>query len=418
MEIGIVGSGISGISAAYHLQNQHKITLFEREDSLGGHTNSIAVSDDEGQSFNIDTGFIVFNDRNYKHFSKFIEELEVPTVETDMSFSYTDSSKSIGYAGTSNGLFPTVKSFLNPRHTWRLWNIYKYSKLLDANSDKFSDRSISIHDALKGFQCPDDVIDSYFTPIASAIWSCNQKDSQKIPANAYVNFFQNHGLLSISERPAWFTIKGGSKQYLKKFEETFKGNIKKGNKVVSIIENSSKVEVRCLNEPAISFDAVILATHADISAKIHTNTPDSKMEVLNQYKYSDNFAVLHKDVTYMPSNEKVWASWNVKRQIQANQISSFEVTYNMNRLQRLTSKTNFLVTLNPTQPPDPNMTLYSTKYTHPILSFDCSDNEKHFDILNSTGRVFFCGAYLGYGFHEDGFVSGMKAAQSINKLPG
>ena len=222
MEIGIVGSGISGISAAYHLQNQHKITLFEREDSLGGHTNSIAVSDDEGQSFNIDTGFIVFNDRNYKHFSKFIEELEVPTVETDMSFSYTDSSKSIGYAGTSNGLFPTVKSFLNPRHTWRLWNIYKYSKLLDANSDKFSDRSISIYDALKGFQCPDDVIDSYFTPIASAIWSCNQKDSRKIPANAYVNFFQNHGLLSISERPAWFTIKGGSKQYLKKFEETFK----------------------------------------------------------------------------------------------------------------------------------------------------------------------------------------------------
>ena len=418
MEIGIVGSGISGISAAHHLQNQHKITLFEKEDRLGGHTNTIAVSDDERRPFNIDTGFIVFNDRNYTHFSKFIRKLGVPTVETDMSFSYTDFSKSIGYAGTSSGLFPTVKSFLKPRHTWRLWNIYKYSKLLDANSDKFSEHSISIYDALKEFQCPDDVIDSYFTPIASAIWSCNQKDSRKIPAKAYVNFFQNHGLLSISERPAWFTITGGSKQYLKKFEETFNGNIKKGNKVVSVTENSSKVEVRCINERTISFDAVILATHADISAKIHTNSPDSKMEVLNQYKYSDNFAVLHKDVTYMPSNEKVWASWNVKRQNQANQMSSFEVTYNMNRLQRLSSKTNFLVTLNPIQPPDPSMTLYSTKYRHPILSFDSSNNEKHFDILNSTGRVFFCGSYLGYGFHEDGFVSGMKAAQTINQLLG
>ena len=418
MDIGIVGGGISGISAAYHLQDQHKITLFEKEDRLGGHTNSIPASDDEGRQFNIDTGFIVFNDRNYKHFSKFIRKLNIPTVKTDMSFSYTDSSKSIGYAGTSSGLFPNVKSFLNPKHTWRLWNIYKYYKLLATSSDKFSEPGISIYDALKEYKCPDDVIDSYFTPIASAIWSCNQEYSRKIPAKAYINFFQNHGLLSISERPTWFTIKNGSKQYLKKFEETFNGNIKKGNEVVSVTENPSKVEVRCINERAISFDAVILATHADISAKIHTNSPDSKMEVLNQYKYSDNFAVLHKDVTYMPSNEKVWASWNVKRQNQANQMSSFEVTYNMNRLQGLSSKTNFLVTLNPTQPPDPSMTLYSTKYTHPILSFDSSNNEKRFDILNSTGRVLFCGSYLGYGFHEDGFVSGMKAAQTINQLPG
>ena len=282
MDIGIVGGGISGISAAYHLQDQHKITLFEKEDRLGGHTNSIPASDDEGRQFNIDTGFIVFNDRNYKHFSKFIRKLNIPTVKTDMSFSYTDSSKSIGYAGTSSGLFPNVKSFLNPKHTWRLWNIYKYSKLLATSSDKFSEPGISIYDALKEYKCPDDVIDSYFTPIASAIWSCNQEYSRKIPAKAYINFFQNHGLLSISERPTWFTIKNGSKQYLKKFEETFNGNIKKGNEVVSVTENPSKVEVRCINERAISFDAVILATHADISAKIHTNSPDSKMEVLNQ----------------------------------------------------------------------------------------------------------------------------------------
>ena len=418
MKIGIVGGGISGISAAYHLQNQHKITLFERENKLGGHTNSIVVSDDEGRPFNIDTGFIVFNDRNYKNFSEFIKELGVSTVETDMSFSYTDTYKSIGYAGTSSGLFPNLKSFLNPKHTKRLWNIYKYSKLLDANAHEFSDPSISIYDALKGYQCPDDVIDSYFTPIASAIWSCNQKDSRKIPVKAYVNFFQNHGLLSISERPSWFTIRDGSNQYLKKFEETFNGIIQKGKEVISVTENSSKVEVTCRNERSISFDAVILATHADISARIHANSSESKLKVLNQYKYSDNFAVLHKDVSYMPSNKKMWASWNVKRKNQSEQMSSFEVTYNMNRLQRLTSKTNFLVTLNPVQPPPYSMTLYATKYTHPILSSNPSVNEKNFTILNSTGRIFFCGSYLGYGFHEDGFLSGMKAAHTINKLSG
>ncbi len=418
MDIGIVGSGISGISAAYHLQKQHKVTLFEKEPRLGGHTNSISVYDDEGNHFNIDTGFIVFNDRNYKHFSKFIKELQVHTVETDMSFSYTDSSKSIGYAGTSSGLFPEVKSFLNPKHTWRLWNIYKYSKLLDSNSDKFSDPDLSIYDALKEYQCPEDVIDSYFVPIASAIWSCNQKDSRRIPAKTYVNFFKNHGLFSITEKPTWFTIRNGSRQYVKKFEDIFNGNIEKGNEVVSVTENSSNVKVCSLNDRTFTFDAVILATHADISARIYNNSSDFKLKILNQYKYSDNFAVLHKDVTYMPSNKKIWASWNVKKGNTSAQMSTFEVTYNMNRLQRLTSKTNFLVTLNPIQPPDPGMTLYSTKYTHPVLFIDHSNNDKNFTRLNSTGRVFFCGAYLGYGFHEDGFLSGIKTAHKINELTG
>ncbi|MDC0035075.1 FAD-dependent oxidoreductase [Chloroflexi bacterium] len=418
MEIGIVGGGISGLSAAHHLQKQHKITLFERADKLGGHANSITVLDDAGHPFNVDTGFIVFNDRNYKYFSKFIRELNVPTVETDMSFSYTDSSKSIGYAGTSRGLFPDVKSFLNPKHTWRLWNIYKYSKLLNSNSDKFNGSGISIYNALKEYQCPDDVINSYFTPMASAIWSCNQKDSQEIPATTYVNFFQNHGLLSLLERPTWFTIRDGSKEYLKKFEGTFNGIIQKGHEVVSITESSSKVEVRSLNGRTMSFDAVILATHADISAKIYNNSSDSKLNVLHQYRYSENFAVLHKDVAFMPPNEKMWASWNVKRGNQTEEMSPFEVTYNMNRLQRLKSKTSFFVTLNPIQPPDPSMILYSTKYAHPVLSFDPSDNEKNSTILNSSGRVFFCGSYLGYGFHEDGFLSGMKTAQKINELSG
>ncbi len=418
MEIGIVGAGVSGISAASHLQKAHNVTIFESENKLGGHTNSVVALDEDGHPFNIDTGFIVFNDSNYKNFSKFIRSLEVPTIKTDMSFSYTDSSRSIAYAGTSRGLFPNMKSFFNPKHSWRLWNIYKYSKLLRNNIYKFGRSGISIYDALKGYQCPEDVIDSYFIPMASAIWSCNQQDSRQIPAVAYVNFFQNHGLLSISERPTWFTIRNGSKEYLKKFEATFNGKIQKGNEVVSVTDSSSMVEVRCLNGRAMSFDAVILATHADISARIYKNSSDIKLNVLNQYQYSDNFVVLHKDVTYMPSNEKMWASWNVKKQNLTGQIPTFEITYNMNRLQRLKSKTRFLVTLNPTHPPDPSMILYSTKYTHPILSFDPKSNEENFTKLNSTGRVFFCGAYLGYGFHEDGFLSGIKAAHQIKQLSG
>ena len=418
MKIGIVGGGISGISAAYHLHGTHDVTLLESSPKIGGHTNTITVPDNSGEKFNIDTGFIVFNDRNYPYFSNFLADLKVPMMKTDMSFSYTNPSNSVGYAGTGPGLFPNMKSLISPIHIKRLWNIYKYSKLLNNQSNALRNSGRSITAILKDHGCPDDVTNSYFSPIASAIWSCSEKDAKKIPAGAFINFFQNHGLLSFKGRPNWFTITNGGQNYLKRFKTFFNGTIHENSEVASVKEDSQGVDVYFQDKSIMRFDTVIMATHADISAKIYSESSDKNLAILRQYLYSHNAVVLHKDVTYMPKNKKIWASWNVRSQGQNPEESSFEVTYNMNRLQRLKSQTNFLVTLNPIELPENEMILYSTYYRHPILSLDKTANERNFSALNSQGRVYFCGSYLGYGFHEDGFASGMKVANLIKSTSG
>ena len=417
MHVGIVGAGISGISAAYSLHNHHKVTLIDARDEIGGHANSVLTLDVSEREVNVDTGFIVYNDKNYPNFSNFIRDLGIETSHSDMSFSYTNVHDGSGYAGTLAGLFPSIKAMQSLRHGKFLWNIYKFSALLGKRASCYDNIDISIVDALADLGCPDDVIRKYFVAVASAIWSCDRDDALNIPASVFVDFFSNHGLLGISHRPKWFSITGGSRKYLEEFSKRFSGRILTATDVKFITLADDSVSIRSNNGPEMKFDMVIVATHSDQALQIVEDLPPEMRCILSAYRYSRNEVVLHTDTTLMPKNRRLWASWNVLSYRDDGVQTGTSITYNMNRLQRLETSSEFLVTLNPRLRPDEGKTIFATTYSHPILRYDVDANEANFRALNhTTERIRFCGAYLGYGFHEDGFTSGKRVAATVNNF--
>lgn len=412
MKIAIIGSGISGISAAYNLDKEHEIVIYESNPRIGGHTNTVSVEDELGNPWNIDTGFIVFNDRNYPGFSKFLIELGVKSFKTSMSFSFTDYSKNIAYAGTLLGLTPSLSNWTSggPK---TLFNIYKYSRKLRRIQLSDSHESQSITDFLRHAGCPNEVINNYFKPIASAIWSCDQKAAEKIPVSTYATFFDNHGLLQLTNRPKWYSVVGGSITYLNAFKNCFRGTIKTGEEVIRVLEKENSVCVTTKQGISESFDYVIVSTHADQALKIVENISNEKSNILQAIQYSINKIYLHTDLTFMPKEKRLWASWNVIREESRNFTDHTYTTYNMNLLQSIESKTRFLVTVDPENPPIKSDVLYQTTFSHPMLSHSEKSKSKIIPILNKKGKIKFCGAYTGYGFHEDGYKSGIEVSEII-----
>ena len=412
MKIAIIGSGISGISAAYNLGAEHEIVIYESNSQIGGHTNTVSVDDELGYTWNVDTGFIVFNDRNYPGFSKFLTELGVATQKTSMSFSFSDYSKKIGYAGTLKGVSSTLTS-RNLNNIKTLINIYKYSKKLRQIPMSSLREDCSVIDFLEKSGCPEGVIANYFKPIASAIWSCNQTEVEKIPVSTYATFFENHGLLQLTNRPKWYSVIGGSVTYLNAFKNCFRGTIKTGEEVIRVLEKENNVCVTTKQGISESFDYVIVSTHADQALKIVENIYNEKSNILQAIQYSINKIYLHTDLTFMPKEKRLWASWNVIREESRNFTDHTYTTYNMNLLQSIESKTRFLVTVDPENPPIKSDVLYQTTFSHPMLSHSEKSKSKIIPILNKKGKIKFCGAYTGYGFHEDGYKSGIEVSEII-----
>jgi|TARA_B110000263_G_scaffold249714_1_gene268224 predicted NAD/FAD-binding protein len=415
MDIAIIGGGISGISAAWELsKSHHNITIFEKEPKIGGHSNTFEYKDEYGKVWPIDTGFIVFNDWNYPLFQNFLHELNVMAEDSNMSFSFTNDKNNISYAGTLSGLLPNKRSLFTLSQILFLLNIYKYSKKLGALKIP---KHQTIIQALTNLGCPKKIIDNYFIPISSAIWSCDSESVSKMPASTFINFFNNHKLFEFFNKPNWKTIKGGSKEYIGRFNSLFKGSIKVNSPVQSIKELDSKVQITLSDNTLQTFDYAIMATHSNIANKLVIDLNSNKKNVLEKYKYTNNDVILHTDKTFMPSNKRTWASWNVISHSQ-NHSQKYHVTYYMNKLQNILSNIDFFVTINPQTLPGHSKLLFQTTYSHPILSHTYSENEKAIYTLNNSGAIKFCGAYLGYGFHEDGFRSGKLAAQSINNMTG
>jgi len=411
LKIAVIGAGISGISAAYHLQSKHDVTLMEKANKIGGHANSVSVDDETLCGVNVDTGFIVFNDRNYPLFTKFLHQLGVTFVKTDMSFSYINVSAKVGYAGTAKGLTPTLSKAFSLHHWLRIKGLYKYSRILSS----FEKRDLpagNIMECLEEIGCPKDVIENYFIPMASAIWSCDQSASREIPSRAFIDFFLNHGLLGFKDRPNWNTVQGGSQSYLEAFQHSFQGQIKLHQDVNIVLERSSKVVVTT-QTGVESFDCVVIATHADTSLQILPGIPTAKKSILLKHKYVENQVVLHNDEKFMPLNERMWASWNVNGEDGGDGTTIFQTSYFMNRLQRLKAENSYIVTVNPIREPETDSILFSAKYKHPLLRQDKRSNGLDFEHLNQGGRIFFCGSYLGYGFHEDGFKSGLEVSKIV-----
>jgi len=413
MKIAIIGSGISGISAAFNLSTNFEISIFEKNNYVGGHSNTIQAIDDENNPIHIDSGFIVFNKKNYKHFEKFLRKLNVCVIKSDMSFSHQNISDKIIYNTTPSGFFAEFRSFfLFKKWSFFLSIIFTLNKL--KKSKKYRNIDTPIYETLQQLNCPEKVIHNYFMPMASAIWSSNIANAKNIPTSTFINFFDNHGLLNIFFRPQWLTIKNGSKNYINKFLENFKGQINLNTEVTSVIDNSHDIQVKFQNGKTERFDYAVIATHSYQASKLVQNISSEKKLILSEYPYTFNKVILHKDQTFMPKKSKLWSSWNSV--ISTSDKDQVQVTYYMNKLQNLKSKTNFFVTLNPHTLPEKNLTIYETEYAHPVLNHSEQKNIENFRLLNQNDRILYCGAYLQNGFHEDGYVAGQKVAKILNSL--
>ena len=407
MKIAIVGSGVSSNVAAYHLNKNHDITVFEANNYVGGHVNTIDF-DLDGDLFSIDTGFIVFNDKTYPNFITLLEELNIQDQLSDMSFSVSCRKSGLEYSGTNlNTIFSQRRNLLNYSHHLMLLNILKFN----THSIKFInqvDSEILLGDYLSRMKYSKYFIEKYLLPMSSAIWSSDPKNILIMPLKFLVNFFENHGLLSLANRPTWKVIKGGSKNYVEKLVLGFSDKIKLNSKVESILRFPDRVEIFTRDRGRQSFDYVFLGCHSDQALKILADPSRDEESTLSAIKYQSNEAILHTDEGLLPNNRRAWASWNYN--IPEKKQESTSLTYNMNLLQKIDSKYTFCVTLNNSSKIRSSKIIKRVEYSHPIFTNDAVNAQKNHYLINKN-RTFFCGAYWYNGFHEDGVVSALEAVK-------
>lgn len=426
MKIAIIGSGISGLTAAWLLHATHEITVFEANDYVGGHTHTIDV-DLDGESLSIDTGFIVYNDRTYPNFIQLLKHLKVDSVPTEMSFSVRCEDSRIEYNGSNlNGLFAQRSNLLKPGFH-RLWlDILRFNReapeLLDADHERQT-----VEDYVRQRRYSRQFCDLYLIPMGAAIWSCPPETFARFPIRFIVDFYQNHGLLSIRNRPQWRVIAGGSARYVEKLTAPFQSSIRLNTPVQSVTRDEVGVKIRAADSVDAHFDHVIFACHSDQALKILGSEATSiEQTVLRAFPYQKNSAVLHWDDSVLPRRRRAWASWNYhidsadsgsNRRESGATGQSATVTYNMNILQRLQTGRTFCVTLNRDQDIDPAKIIGSYEYHHPVYTIERrAAQQRHHELINQN-RTSFCGAYWKNGFHEDGVHSAIAVCRELGVEP-
>jgi len=421
MNIAIVGSGISSLVAARKLHAEHNITVFEANDYIGGHTNTVDVETAEGQ-FAIDTGFIVFNDRTYPNFLRLMDELKVEAQPTIMSFSVKCERTGLEYRGADlQGMFAQKRNLLNPRFYQLIYDLLRFNslghQLLD---ERDSQESQTVGDFLVGHRFSQPFIEQYFLPMGAAIWSASMGTFEKFPIRFICEFYKNHGLLGISDRPQWQVIKGGSRNYLTPLTQPFAKQIRLNQKVRSVrrvadSRNSSgdpKIRLKTISGETLIFDHVVFGCHSDQAlAILADDATQDEREILAAFPYQKNIAILHTQHDVLPQRRQAWASWNYFNPIEAREAAT--VTYNMNILQSLGTDTVFCVTLNDNGRIRNENVLRTFTYHHPTFNLRRKFmQQRHADLINNNATSF-CGAYWGNGFHEDGVVSGLAVADSL-----
>ncbi|MFK7767097.1 MAG: NAD(P)/FAD-dependent oxidoreductase [Mariniblastus sp.] len=417
MRIAIIGGGISGLVAGYHLHRTHDVTLFEANDYIGGHTNTVEA-ESGGQTFLVDTGFIVFNDRTYPNFIKLLDELGVASQETRMSFSVSCARTGLEYRGADpGGLFAQRKNLVSPRFLRLLWDLVRFNrlgqKLLESDApDETVDEFFARH------RFSDQFIHQYFLPMGAAIWSAPFEKFRKFPIKFIAEFYKNHGLLGVTDRPQWRVITGGSKQYVPPLIEAWKSNIKLNSPVCSIERENENVQIRLKNNSegngqVHEFDHVIFACHSDQALAILGNgASPNEREILSAFPYEPNLAILHKQESVLPKNRRAWACWNYYNPV--SESKSATVTYNMNMLQSLNAPDVFCVTLNDEERIRPENIIKSFNYSHPTFNIHRSEMQQRQSEMIDSNLTSFCGAYWGNGFHEDGVKSALAVVESLN----
>ena len=409
MNIAIIGTGISGLTAAWHLHGAHDLTIFEANDYIGGHTNTVKV-EYSGHRYAVDTGFIVFNDWTYPNFIGLLEQLGVASQPTLMSFSVRCERTGLEYNGQDlNTLFAQRFNLFRPSFHRMLRDILRFNREAPALLD--GDRAITLNDYLREQGYSREFVEHYVIPMAAAIWSAEPDLMGDMPARFFVQFFKNHGLLSISNRPQWRVIQGGSRSYIGPLTAPFHDRIRLNCPVESIRRLPNCVQIKPKYGGVEHFDEVIVATHSDQALRLLADPTPKEQEILGAIPYQENEAVLHTDARLLPHRKLAWAAWNYHLPTQPQ--TRVAVTYNMNLLQNLDAPVTFCVTLNRSEAIDPARVLYRTTYHHPVFTAEGVKAQARRDEISGVNRTWYCGAYWRYGFHEDGVNSGLAVARGL-----
>ncbi len=422
-KIAIIGSGISGLGAAYLLSPHHDVTIYEADHRPGGHSHTVDVQLD-GQRFGVDTGFLVFNERTYPLLCRLFGHLKVPVVKSDMSFSVKMAQAGLEWAGTNlDSVFAQRRNLFKPAFWGMLRDILRFNKGATRDLENPSLSEISLGDYLDQHGYGQAFRHDYLLPMAAAIWSCPTEQMLAYPFQTFVRFCHNHGLLQIMNRPQWMTVAGGSRNYVSMLLDGIRshgGQIKLETPVTGIKRSAEGVVVSS-SEGHQAYEQMIMACHSDQALKIlgEEASPHEKT-FLGAIQYQANRAVLHTDTALLPINPKTWAAWNYaspgghEKQIGQRPVS---VSYLLNKLQPLPTDTPVMVTLNPWHEPDPARTFRQIHYAHPVFDGPAIAAQDSLKKLSGFNRTFYAGAWMGYGFHEDGFASAVRAASQLAPLP-
>ena len=414
VRVAVIGSGISGLTCAYllHQQKVADVTVFEKEDRIGGHTATKDVVMG-GKSYAIDTGFIVFNDWTYPNFIRLMNELGVKSTPTEMSFSVTSELSGLEYSGSNlNTLFAQRRNIFKPSFYGMLRDIIRFNReaVEDLEQNVINpNATLGEYLTLRGYGRA--FADNYLIPMGSAIWSASTETMMSFPLVFFVRFFKNHGLLSISHRPQWHVIEGGSRSYLKPLTAHFQDRIHTGANIRSVVRGEQQVEIHLQDGEVSEFDHVVFACHSDQALALLSAPSEEEQQILGSMAYQENDVVLHTDESLLPDRRLAWASWNYRIREQNQQQAV--LTYNMNILQKIESDKTFCVTLNDTDNIDPGKILGRYQYSHPVFTQESVASAQRWSDINGVHRSWFCGAYWANGFHEDGCSSGIRVATAL-----
>ena len=430
MNIAIVGAGIAGLTTARLLNREHQVTVFEAQKRIGGHTNTIDVETDEGH-FAIDTGFIVFNDRTYPNFITLMDELGVASQKTIMSFSVKCASTGLEYRGADpQGLFAQRRNVVNPTFYRLLYDLVRFNKCGNRLLEQYDPVEAASEETVGSFldrhKFSQTFINQYFLPMGAAIWSASFESFRDFPIRFICEFYKNHGLLGITDRPQWRVIKGGSRSYLSPLTASFSDRIRTSSPIGQIrrkVSNFHEVDARGNIELLVegesefqTFDHVVFACHSDQALRIlGDQASQTEREILSAFPYQPNTAVLHTQHDVLPTTRRAWASWNYYNPVEPTESAT--VTYNMNILQSIKSKKVFCVTLNDNDRIRDENVIGSWQYHHPTFNVKRSEMQSRHDEVLNVNSTSFCGAYWGNGFHEDGVNSALAVAKKLQEVP-
>lgn len=410
--VAVVGGGISGMVSAWLLSQNHTVHLFEKQARVGGHTNTVTVTRNDGSTLGIDTGFITYNEPTYPNFTRLLEHLNVPTQASDMSWSLTCHQCDISYAGNARGAIPNLAA-VRPRHVKMLTEIVRFNRLAHQLLDAGIDPHLTLDTFLIQQRFSPTFGQHYLLPMAAAIWSTGTGSVGTFPLDTFLTFFKNHGLLGVSTHHPWRSISGGSNSYITPLTRPYAHNMHRDVTITAINRNHDHVTLAFNDGSTQIFDAVVLATHADEALALLADASPTEHALLGAWQYSTNTAVLHTDATLLPRQRRAWASWNYARNTCTQPDAQATLSYHMNRLQQLDEPHDYIVTLNPQVVPEPSTVLTTLTYTHPTYTRRAIDTQPALTALNGTNNTAYAGAYLRYGFHEDGVVSAINACQTL-----